>query len=83
MIIPGFIVGVLFGAVLLTWLYNGTGGSVLMVAIWPALFDLLTASKAGQDIIPIITSAGVIAWALYVANINKPWGFRYQQKQTI
>lgn len=79
--VPGFLIGVLFAAVLFTWLYNGTGGSILMVAIWHALFDLLTASKAGQDIIPIVTSAGVIAWALYVANIEKPWGFRLQQKQ--
>jgi membrane protease YdiL (CAAX protease family) len=81
--LPGFIFGVLCGAVLFTWLYNGTGGSVLMVAVWHALFDLLTASKAGQDIIPIITSAGVIVWALIVANIEKPWGFRHQPKQTL
>lgn len=82
-LIPGMFVGVLFGAVLFTWLYNGTGGSVFMVAIWHALFDLLTASAVGRDFIPIITSVGVIAWALYIANINKPWGFRFQQKQTV
>lgn len=81
MILPGFLVGVLFGAVLFTWLYNGTGGSVLMVAIWHGLFDLITASEAGQDIVPIITSAGVIVWALYVSNVEKPWGFRFQEKQ--
>lgn len=81
--LPAFIFGVLCGAVLFTWLYNGTGGSILMVAIWHALFDLLTASKAGQDIIPIITSAAVIAWALYVANINQSWGFRFQQKHVL
>jgi len=79
-ILPGFVIGVLCGAVLFTWLYNGTGGSVLMVALWHGIFDLLTASKAGQDIIPIIMSAGVIIWALYVANVNKPWGFRFQKK---
>jgi len=82
-IVPGFLIGVLFGAVLFTWLYNGTGGSILMVAIWHALFDLVTASKAGQDIVPIVTSAGVIAWALYVANIEKPWGFRFQAKHIL
>jgi membrane protease YdiL (CAAX protease family) len=82
-IIPGFVIGMLFGAVLFTWLYNGTGGSILMVAIWHALFDLLTASKAGQDIIPIVTTAGVITWALFVANVEKPWGFRFQEKQVL
>ncbi len=82
-IIPGFLIGVLFGALLLTWLYNGTGGSILMAAVWHAMFDLLTASKAGQDIIPIVTTAGVIAVAFYVANTEKSWGFRFQQKQVL
>lgn len=81
--LPGFVIGVLCGAVLFTWLYNGAGGSVLMVAIWHALFDLLTASAAGRDFIPIVTSAGVIVCALIVANVEKPWGFRFQQKQTL
>lgn len=81
--LPAFLFGVLCGAVLFTWLYNGTGGSVLMVAIWHGLFDLLTASAAGRDFIPIVTSAGVIAWALYVANTNRLWGFRFQEKYTL
>ncbi|HET9910010.1 MAG TPA: type II CAAX endopeptidase family protein [Anaerolineales bacterium] len=82
-IIPGFVIGVLFGAVLLTWLYNGSGGSILAVAVWHALFDLTTASEAGQDIVPIVTTAGVILWALYVANVEKPWGFRLQEKHVL
>lgn len=82
-VLPGMIFGVLCGAVLLTWLYNGTGGSVLMVAIWHALFDLLTASKAGQGLIPVVTTAGVIATALFIANTDKPWGFRFLEKQAL
>lgn len=82
-IIPGFVIGVLFGAVLLTWLYNGSGGSILAVAVWHALFDLTTASEAGQNIVPIVTTAGVILWALYIANVEKPWGFRLQEKHVL
>jgi len=82
-VLPGLVFGILCGAVLLTWLYNGTGGSVLMVAIWHALFDLVSASNAGQDAIPIAATAGVIAWALFVANVNRPWGFRFQEKHTL
>ncbi len=81
MMLPGFFFGVLCGAVLLTWLYNGTGGSVLMVAIWHALFDLTSASAAGRDVIPLVITAGVIAWALFIANTTRPWGFRFQPKQ--
>ncbi len=81
--VPAFFIGVLFGAVLFTWLYNGTGGSVFMVAIWHALFDLFTASAAGRDFIPVVTSMGVIAWALFVANTNQPWGFRFQARHTV
>jgi len=82
-ILTGFVFGVLCGAVLLTWLYNGTGGSILMVALWHGTFDLFTASKAGQDVIPIVMSALVIAWALFIANVEKRWGFRFQEKHTV
>jgi uncharacterized protein len=82
-ILPGFIFGVLCGSVLFTWLYNGSGGSVLMVAIWHALYDLTTASAVGRDFIPFLTSAGVIAFALFISNVKKPWGFLYQDKQKL
>ncbi|HSJ55147.1 MAG TPA: CPBP family intramembrane glutamic endopeptidase, partial [Anaerolineae bacterium] len=81
--LPGLMFGILCGAVLFTWLYNGTGGSVVMVAIWHALFDLITASQASQGAISIVATAGVIAWALYVANVNRPWGFRFQEKHIV
>ena len=54
-----------------------------MVAIWHALFDLVTASAAGQDLIPILTTALFIAWALVIANVDRPWGFRFQMKSTL
>jgi hypothetical protein len=54
-----------------------------MVAVWHALFDLLTASAAGRDLVPILTSAFIIAWALIVANVDRPWGFRFQPKHSL
>ena len=71
---PAFLFGALCGAVLFILLYNGTGESILMVTIWHGLFDLLTASRAGQDIILMVTSAGIITRALYVANISTSYG---------
>jgi len=40
--------------------------------IWYAIFDLLSASKAGQDIIPVAMSALVVAGALLITNFDKP-----------
>jgi membrane protease YdiL (CAAX protease family) len=42
-----WVVGLMFGSVLLTWLYNSTKGSILMTAIWHGTFNLFTAA-AGQ-----------------------------------
>lgn len=81
--LPAFTIGVLSGAVLFTWLYNGSGGSVMIVAVWHGLFDLFTASKAGGDFIPMVLSIAVIFWAAFVLIINKPWGFRFQRKQVV
>ncbi|MGE5221386.1 MAG: hypothetical protein ACM3PY_03050 [Omnitrophica WOR_2 bacterium] len=43
----------------------------------------MSASKAGQNIIPIIMSDLVIAGALWIANTGKTWGFQHVQKQTL
>ena len=82
-ILPGYFIGVLFAAVVFTWIYNGTGGSILYVAVWHALFDMFAASKAGQDIIPIVMSAMVIVGVLIITRVNKPWNFHRVEKKTL
>ncbi len=74
-ILPGFLIGVLFAAVMFTWIYNGTGGSIFYVAVWHALFDMFAASKVAQDIIPMAMSAMVIIAVLIITRANKPWNF--------
>ena len=37
-------IGVLAGAIVLTWLYNSSGGSVLAVVLWHASFNFVSAS---------------------------------------
>jgi len=82
-ILPGFIIGVLFGAVIFTWIYNGTGGSIFFVAIWHGLFDMLTASKVAQDIIPIVMTAMVIIVVLLITRVDKPWNFHRLEKKVL
>jgi hypothetical protein len=33
----GFLLGLLAGAIVFTWLYNSTDGSILMVALWSVI----------------------------------------------
>ncbi len=82
-VLPGMIFGILCGAVVMTWLYNSTHGSVLMVALWHGLFDFFTASAAGQGATQIIMSAGVIAWALLIANRLGPDSFSRSAKHVL
>jgi uncharacterized protein len=37
--LPGFLIGLACGAILLTYMYNGTGGSVLLVALWHTTYN--------------------------------------------
>lgn len=53
----GFLIGLAYGSVVLTWLYLGTGGSILAVAIWHGLFNMATATDGATNIIASIVSA--------------------------
>jgi hypothetical protein len=70
-LVPGFIFGVLCGAVLLIQIHVRTRGSALIVAIWHGLFNLLTASKVRPDINPIIMSALVVLGGLLITTLDR------------
>ena len=61
---PSFALGLLSGAVLLTWLFNSTGGSVLAVALWHGFFNVFTASAAGTGTVAAAMSTVVMVWAI-------------------
>jgi CAAX protease family protein len=42
----GFLLGLCAGAIWLTYLYNSTGGSVLITMVWHSLFDVASATNA-------------------------------------
>jgi uncharacterized protein len=60
----GWAVSLAFGAILLTWLYNSTRGSILMVIIWHGTFDGAVSATGGN--IAMIASIMVIIWAIVV-----------------
>lgn len=82
-VLPGFMFGVLCGAVVYTWLYNSTGGSVLVVALWHASFDFFTASRAGRGIIPIVMTAAVIVLAFVIARRLGPENFSRLERHAL
>lgn len=71
--VVGFLLGLLAGAVVLTWLYNSTGGSVLLVAVWHGTFNFVTGCvpcKAGAT--SAILSTFVMIWAVVLVVWLKP-----------
>jgi len=65
-LLPGFFLGVLAGAIVLTWLYNSSGGSVFAAVLWHASFNFVTASPNAGGLLAAVTSALVMVWAIVV-----------------
>jgi uncharacterized protein len=58
----GWFFSLLIGSVLLTWLFNGSGGSVLIVAVFHTLLDLSTIGHG--PVIANIVGALVTVWGI-------------------
>src|SRR5207245_11380544 len=61
-IIPMFTLGILSGSILLTWLYRGSGGSVFIVALWHASYNLVSGTAAAQGVPAAVVSSAVMVW---------------------
>jgi membrane protease YdiL (CAAX protease family) len=66
MAFPMLALSLLFAAMIFTWLYNSTGGSLWIVIVFHAVFDWLTSNEAGGQFAGAFLSVAVILWALYI-----------------
>jgi membrane protease YdiL (CAAX protease family) len=83
-IIPGMLIGLLAGAVTFTWLYNSTGGSVLLTAIWHGLFNYTTAcTSCKTGLIAAVISTVVMVWAVVVVIWFQPAELVHARKPII
>jgi membrane protease YdiL (CAAX protease family) len=83
-VIPGLTIGLLAGAVTFTWLYNSTGGSVLVVAVWHGAFNFTTGCAACKaSVMAAILSTLVMIWAVLVVLLFRPATLSRAGKQVV
>jgi membrane protease YdiL (CAAX protease family) len=63
-ILLGFFIGLAAGALVLTAVFNGAGGSVLATTAWHASYNLAAGTAATGDAIAPIATAFVIFWGV-------------------
>lgn len=66
-IVPMMALGLIAGAMILTWLYVGSGGSIWIVSLWHLTYNFASASSAGRGPAGMLVYTGIIVWALAVA----------------
>ena len=80
----GFLLGVLAGSIFLTWLYNSSGGSILIVAVWHGLFDYVTAcTECKSGLIAVTASTFVMVWAVVVVVFFKRTNLSLKEKHIL
>lgn len=71
--LSGFAIGLLSGAVLLTWLYNNSLGSILIVYHWRGAYDATVAGASFK--ISTLVTAAVIRFATLIGRQYGPENF--------
>ncbi|HEU5099255.1 MAG TPA: type II CAAX endopeptidase family protein [Roseiflexaceae bacterium] len=79
--LPMLLISVAAAAIIFTWIYNSTGGSLLMVVLFHAMFDFLLVSPAANQTTSAILNAATMIWAVLVVIVFKPANLSRVEKQ--
>jgi membrane protease YdiL (CAAX protease family) len=75
--------GFLALAIVLTWLYNGTRGSILMAALFHGGYNFWDASPADTGFVYDTINALLIIWAVALVIAFRPANLSHKGKQVL
>ncbi|MBG0818158.1 CPBP family intramembrane glutamic endopeptidase [Planomonospora sp. ID82291] len=79
----GWAVSIVTGSVVCTWLYNGSGGSLLVLALFHGVLDIFINSPVHAELLPTVMSAGIIAAALWIPRRYGPADLAARPRHTV
>ena len=65
--VPGFLLGLACGSIVLAWLYESAASSILVAAAWHGTYNLTVATAAGSGTVAAVVSVGVMVGAGAIA----------------
>ncbi len=78
----GFFVGLFAGGIVLTWLYNSTGGSILAVGLWHGAWNTAMAADISKGVMEAVMSTVVILAAILIVAFLGPASLSRARRET-
>lgn len=76
----GWVIGLFAGAIVFTWIFNSTNGSILIVSVFHGCFNYITAANIDDNLLAAVVSTIVMVWAIVVIVFYKPQNLSSQRR---